>query len=229
MPTILVTAKLDAVSGLAEDAVQNSWVLSHAADSPSPGDTLDWVGPIDDFYGDISYYLSDRITRAAAGIKFNLYNITTHLAGGDHGSPIATDTGTVNGAAGSAVELPSEVAHVLTLRGSGWQGEPVEAVDGADADAAPDRPRSRRTGRLYLGPLNIAAMSDGRPIGSFLTAVENAYVAAVAQWAAVGITPRVWSRKASATYAITHIQQDNAFDTQRRRGVAATSRTTVAL
>lgn len=107
----------------------------------------------------------------------------------------------------------------------------METPDGADPGGAVDRPRQRRSGRIFLGPFNVAAMADVtdrcRPsqflIDQALERIQNL---------ALGLGNNghwvcVWSRVDGAFYRITHAQVDNAFDTQRRRGVEATVRTTV--
>lgn len=89
--------------------------------------------------------------------------------------------------------------------------------------------QARRRGRLYMGPLKGAAVntSTGFPETAMLTAfgsaIQNLLDAsqAAATWAWA-----VYSRTNNVAIEVTDAWIDNAFDIQRRRGVAATSRTT---
>lgn len=228
MPVTLATVTLQASSGLMEDACVNQWVFFHATDQPAPGDTLDLSGPLNTFYNAIGGNLANSLARTAGGILYKFFDITAHLDGSPHGSPIATDTGQLLTAAISPTDLPSEVALCMTLRGLGWDGAPVEAVDGSDAGVEPDRPRQRHSGRLYFGPLNdtVKAAGGQRPSTATLTSIRDAYVTMKNSVAAAGYSPSVWSRKDAVTRRVVAVQTDNAYDIQRRRGVAPTARAT---
>jgi hypothetical protein len=116
------------------------------------------------------------------------------------------------------------MALAITLEAIGREDAAVEASGGAS------RPKQRRTGRVYVGPLNtIASATTGtsRPtagiITHFLEAVDvlNADLISLSNGEALG----VWSRSDATVRALEAVSIDNAWDTQRRRGVAATART----
>lgn len=153
------------------------------------------------------------------------------------GSPLATSTwagGITTGLDSNS--LPAEVALCLS-----FQGLPLaatEAPDDADADSAPERPQSRRRGRVYIGPLSpsCAGGNPSRPqsgvinsllkMAKFLRNPTSGTLTAVnAEWGVI-------SRAGVGGLGFTSVDQawvDDEFDTQRRRGLKATSRTTLAL
>jgi hypothetical protein len=114
----------------------------------------------------------------------------------------------------------------MTLRAISWDTQPVEAPDGGDAGGLPDRPRSRYTGRLYLGPLasNVAftdANGLARPSVESRTLITDALKATHDEYQATGhLGVCVWSRSDAVAREITAVEVDDAFDTQRRRGAA---------
>lgn len=115
--------------------------------------------------------------------------------------------------------LPNEVACVLSYRGgSGTTG-------GGSAD-----PRKR--GRAFIGPLNpgagsftLGTDSDLRVNSGFIDSLTKA-----ADWMRDVLTDELgwlqYSRANDGFLAVTGGFVDNRFDTQRRRGLAASTRTT---
>lgn len=113
--------------------------------------------------------------------------------------------------------LPSEVALCLSFRGN--------AVSGTNM--------ARRRGRIFIGPLNTAAVESDPITGQArpVLALQNAAVQGANRLAdAMALVGMIWSiyspalRAAgsgsalSGTTDIKHAWCDNAFDTQRRRG-----------
>ena len=96
---------------------------------------------------------------------------------------------------------------------------------------------SRRRGRIYLGPLAAVAAdsSTGRPNTSFVTAIKNAaaaYLASVTTdgtftWVVhshtTGASPGTYDETGNSV-TVNQGWVDNAWDTQRRRGMAPTTR-----
>lgn len=154
------------------------------------------------------------------------------------GSPLAVETQAGMHAAINAVGLPNEVACCLSFRGD--YGLALEdAPDDSDADSAPERPRSRRRGRVFEGPFNVAAINGAAPHPP-ITALRLALLNFGERLGAIGDVPALagldmtWVVKSLATGApttseITEAYVDNAWDTQRRRGLAPTGRSTVAI
>lgn len=88
-------------------------------------------------------------------------------------------------------------------------------------------PQSRRRGRIYLGPVNTGTLDlDGRPTPARITTLRNALNALrVASAAAATWDWQVFSTRNLIGYTIANGWVDNEFDTQRRRGRLATTRT----
>lgn len=114
-------------------------------------------------------------------------------------SPIASPT------------LPAEVALCLSYHAATVAGQS----------------QARRRGRVYLGPFLQADDASGRPDNDIITMVlaQASHLLAEAN-ASVTWEWIVWSRAAAAGYEVTGGWCDDAWDTQRRRGPAPTSRTT---
>lgn len=110
--------------------------------------------------------------------------------------------------------LPSEVALVLS-----FQGERVPGIE-----------QNRRRGRIYLGPLQIGMNTSGRPTSTRITTIVNAAKALGDGIASdTGGNWVVWSGTSGVSTEVKNGWVDNAFDTQRRRGVDATSRSEFVL
>lgn len=104
-------------------------------------------------------------------------------------------------------DLPEEVAIVLSLRGA----PPVTA---------------RRRGRLYIGPLNHLAITDATttlPVRVDST-VQTALATAADGVLDAAVGWSIWSPTSSTLVPVVGGFIDNAVDTQRRRGPAASAR-----
>ena len=95
--------------------------------------------------------------------------------------------------------LPDEVALALSFEGTKAAG----------------LPQARRRGRIFVGPLNAAAATQNRPSSAFITAMVTAGTNLKANTLGIG---------AGSFVPTNNGWVDNAFDTQRRRGVLSTSR-----
>lgn len=239
MPRItLATVTLPAASGLAKDGVTNNFVLESPDDWPPSVDLGEVTMPLANFYNHVQatgsavgHYISRGISRVANGVVMKLYDITDDLGGTPHGSPFATDATTLIAAGHPVPDYPAEVACCLTLRAISWDEQPVERPDGPDAGTEDDRPRQRHTGRLYIGPLEAAAGTNGsdghvRPSPDLQTTLLDAAEYLAGELAVNGHFLQVWSRKDASVRIVTDVQVDNAFDVQRRRGIAPTVRQT---
>lgn len=184
----------------------------------------------------LSTFLASHFSRASNAHEVNLYNLDGNLDGEPHGSPVATGLWTLEDAA-SGISLPSEVTSKITLRGEDWDSVPVEAPDGPDAGTAVDRPRGRHTGGFFLPSLNVDASDTSvggisRPKATFRTAALQGVDALSLALRNGGTLPcflAVWSRSDEVLHEAVAAQMDNAWDTQRPRGVAPTLRETVDL
>lgn len=140
--------------------------------------------------------------------------------------------------AASATNLPEEVAIVATFHAT--YGSTPERIPGGPAGPEGDtRPRARLRGRIYLGPLSVAASNQpsNEPARPHIN-IQNSLVGAMARMSAnLGTDGLRWS-VFSPTKALEAADinaggaqvaagwVDNAFDTQRRRGRRSTSRIT---
>lgn len=236
----LVTVELPHLTGVKENAVQNSFAFKwDTVGAPVALDFDNLAGRLSGFFNNIQTvrkiadYLSPELLRGTDVATIRFYDVSAKLNGDPHGSPVATRPMTLAVTAGGAA-LPSECAAVVTTRAFGWAIQPVEAPD-ADVppDAKVDRPRQRYTGRFYLGPLrdNTGELAGNvfRLTADFRQDVllacsylfDNALVENW-QWS-------VWSRRNAEFKPIEACQIDNGYDTQRRRGADASQRDTIVL
>ena len=108
--------------------------------------------------------------------------------------------------------LPSEVALCLSFQGARVAGQF----------------QARRRGRIFIGPIQTTVSSAGRPDSpsrtTIVDAAEGLYddldlIASAGSWA-------VWSTVTATAIPLVDCWVDDAFDTQRSRGVAPSTRTT---
>lgn len=214
--------------GLPRDNVTNSLVFN----GPSPMVSADFdtlASIIDDFYTladgttgqTISWFINEAVSRTVpATIRF--YDLTGHLDGTPHGSPIATRTFTVGGFSGTT-HLPAEMAVAASFHG---------ALAGLLEESGATRPRARHRGRIYIGPLTTAALTpegtSNRAKVSDLcrNTITNLMAQLKADAETAGMPWHVWSRKNATIYPVVGGFVDDAFDVQRRRGERALARST---
>lgn len=242
MTDLLVTAELPLTGADAGDKVVNNFVF-HSPDAYTPGDATDLMGEVADFYKNIptggfqkpAYYLANSIDRGADMCVLKTYDITGKLGnrGPDvngkeqgpapHGSPIALQTFTMDGAGGTS-DLPPQVALCITLRARSAWTYPVEAPDAGDPGSAIDRPRARRSGRLYIGPFITTNTNGatGRPIAGLRDDLLRSCEDLQDAQAVHGYAWCVWSRQNAAVSVIERVEIDDSWDTIRsRKRVAA--------
>jgi hypothetical protein len=215
--------RLPAKSGVPKDAVQNSFCFRTADNLSANRNAVATL--LDAFYRTlpatavkkVGEYLSDTISRTAIPTVV-FYDITAHLSGSSHGSPVDTIpfAGVLPAASGSA--LPSECSVCLSF----------QHVYGSDVEFAPGaRPRARDRGRIYLGPLLQLAMDQDvttrRPKVTATCMLDIGKAASVLSGSA-DPTWCVWSRTNATALSVDQGWVDDAFDTQRRRGEAAAVR-----
>jgi len=217
MPDILATVTMPFTTGLPEDVAINTFAF---ADTNDPGLTADITDLLVDFYTfdvgglNIGNFISEVVDRNTNACKVELAEIVDAGPTVDVGPIFYTDTFTMTPAndGSGAVSLPLEVAVVNSVRNS----------DGAGSVA-------RRRGRQYIGPLDMSAINTTGPyplVASALIALLSNRSDALQAASVVADCPwSVWSRTAGTLFPIDSGFIDNEFDTQRRRGVDATART----
>lgn len=172
------------------------------------------LGLIKVFYNDLTdlqtsavkNYLSGELN--PAGTRIKIYDASDP----EPRVPILDESLGVTGPSpASTTNLPGEVAVGLSYTAAITSGVPA----------------ARRRGRIYLGPLNAGATegvanAPQRPSSVFMLNLSRA--AKGLSDGPIGTRWAVYSRRDDAFRPIVAGYVDNAFDTQRRRGVDATAR-----
>jgi len=208
---IYVQVRIPARTGINSDDAINTFVFT-GVDEPEDQATVA-AGKLWSFYNELSVGQTIRVRDFisgelnTAGTRAKIYDLSDPKPR----VPIWDQSLGVGSQTSSAASFPSEVALCLS-----YQSEPVSGVA-----------QARRRGRIYIGPLAAAtgtatAQTPVRPVAGHMTSLGAA--AKALSSGPVGTQWCVWSRKNSAFYPITHGYVDNAFDTQRRRGVDTTSK-----
>lgn len=194
-----------AASNIPADKVVNTF---HFEGAESATNTANMRDLLVDFYSDT--YLGGTIrglmpdSAVTGDWTLNIYC----LADPEPRQPRASYEGTM--AVSTSDGLPSEVALCLSYHGAPVSGES----------------QARRRGRIYLGPFTEAMNSaEGRPgSGQMDTILGAAAELLAASQASTTWEWVVYSRVADATTPVVGGWVDDAWDTQRRRGVARTER-----
>jgi len=238
----LAMVVLNSVSGNPDDRFVNDWHLHWAgAGAPGGGDFEYATEQIRYFYDEIAGGQGEAISETLSGVisrvadpkphMVRFYNI---LGGGAPSGPPAADVPfAIVGPGDESMNLPSEVAVCVTLLGTGYYSVPEFDYVNLSPAGNPTRPRSRRRGRIYLGPLNNNAI-PGDP-AAFSTDVPRvksglqADIGIATHRLAVAMDDGDWhlclySKVDDTRYDFDTGWVDDAFDTQRRRGEAKSGR-----
>lgn len=214
------TAKVQFVwnhrSGLPEDRCINTFYFHDDTGDIDAADAAVMFDRLEEFYktpvpsGSALYPFLSRALSGTYTIR--AYDLTDVLPR----APVSERVGNVGAFSGNT-NLPQEVAVCLSFQGAAKSGVP----------------QSRRRGRIYLGPLDGTALTMGASAApSVSTALKDTLAEAADRLAGYtgSIKWVVHSKYATAgddgndTF-VTNGWIDNAFDTQRRRGQAPTTRT----
>lgn len=214
MPHVFAQLRIPHRNLMPEDAVVNGFHFTGVDDT---GDMVTAIiGRLYRFFcavppgpsNSLNTFMSGELNLPGARVKFYDWGDPEPRA------PIADESPSlVQGTPVATTNLPGEVALCTSYRGPLVSG------------ALP----ARRRGRLYIGPLNTGAVSasgtaSARPSAAFRSTLSAA-TEELASESTLGCRWVVWSRVNSEATAIEYGWVDDAFDTQRRRGVAATTRT----
>lgn len=212
MPIVKVQSTLEADSGLPEDVTVNSFYFETAAlpeyENPVP------IFAVEAFYTQIATFLSVWLSGHIVHKLYEMSDPEPRIPRVQTGQDIVPGSGA----------LVNEVAVCLSFRGAYESG----------------LPNARRRGRVYIGPLAEGAQGPStpkRPSDNIRTAL---LAGAQALKGALDGTPWDWvvyspttagisPGAAGAGFPVVQAWVDDAFDTQRRRGVAPTMRTTAVI
>lgn len=160
----------------------------------------------------VSGYYSKAIDRTSGATETRWYDITGHLSGTPHGPPTAI-TFWQFGATGTDAHT-AQLAFVADYHAD---------LTGVSEFSGSTRPRSRRRGRHFHGPIASTAYSpvttspfDVKLSSAAQTDIPKAYAAFLSAVAS-GDEWCVWSRKDAALYPVIGGWVDDTFHTQRRR------------
>lgn len=206
--------RLNTLTALPEDVVTNTFHFE--AEDNSPADQQAILNAVEDFY---TATLSTGRTLAShypqqmddGPHEIRLYDLSQPKP------RVPVDSLSFTFASVPAgTGLPTECAAVLS-----FEGDKVSGI-----------PQARRRNRIYFGPLDTAdAVSSATRVNIGANLIADLLAAAEAMntalltgetWVAYSETYNIWT-------PVTTAWVDNAFDTQRRRGTDATSRTSVVI
>lgn len=222
MPVIRVNVTLKGRSGLPEDVVVNVFHCITVASAPAVA-AADFVEDLRDFYRvapeadllPVGAYLANRLgSDTIAPLGFRAYNLSDPTPR----TPILEQDGWGLPARVGSNDLPREVAGCLSFEG--------ERVSGTV--------RSRRRGRVYIGPLNTGATNSLGELstgfvaslrGAALDLGEASQASTTYAWGVYSPTTDDEGATPEASFTIIdHGWVDNAVDVQRRRGLRASER-----
>lgn len=234
MGIALCVVTLNRVSLLPADKVQNTFVIKdNTAGMSNIVDNASTVTNITDIWNTtaagasatLGSRISGAISRAANAHRIDFYDITLSLGRTSlHGAPVKSVQWTLTPAVAGSDNVPAEVAAVATLFAVGRNAASVRSGG--------TRPKSTKTGRLYIGPLAAAPLAftgnEVRFTSTFindLKTIMNKFMTALQGQPG---TPnwQVWSRSSSTTASVVGGRVDDAPDIQRRRGQVPSSSVT---
>jgi len=206
MGTVRLLVALPMVSANPKDTCVNTWHFNTTGIPDVTTHLIPILTAVKDVYTGVKGYLSNQISWSLATFKF--YD----LADAEPRAPIHLGVFNPTGTAGT-----SEAPHELALAAS-FEGLPVSG-----------QKQSRRRGRIYFGPLSTNVYLGSVFTSTMLTAASTAMAGLrTASDASAAWTWIVYSRTAPDAQREVPVARgwvDNAIDIQRRRGVAATTRT----
>lgn len=205
-------------SGLPKDAVVNTWHFRTAAGVIGPTDYDNVRDMLKDFFTK-AYTISGSATARVSSFMTNQATSGTvlvkgYILGETPGAP--PDYSSTFGLAGvgSTAPIPSEVALCVSFQAA--------LADGTN--------QRRRRNRKYIGPFSTAALgSVGRPA----TSLQNSLIAAGREMILASNASLTWdwvgySPTDAQYWVIDNGWVDNAWDSQRRRGLSGSSRVVFA-
>lgn len=223
----LVRAIMRNISGLPADNVVNDFVFDGSGSGVLPdAQPAAAANLVDHFYNSTNtngVKLGIFISRAIDRAQTHTLEVYSLAAGLPLGSPVLISPWLGPTDPPVSTGIPTECAGVLSYHAS---------LTGVMEEVGATRPKARRRGRLFIGPLNDLAIQAGTPPyrldsanGGFLQTLRQAAVKLMDDSEAVSGMPWcVWSRKDSTLRTVVGGWTDDAPDTMRSRGVKASAR-----
>lgn len=207
MAIIRATVSFESATMIPADRATNTYHFDVAGES---GSTLGLVADLlQDLYVDttavtpLTDLMSDELSAGLLGIQ--LYNLD------DPEPRVPILSRGVEFTPADAPGLPTEVSLVVSFQ----------------ADPEAGQVQARRRGRIYLPWMRESSNVLGRPSSVVIDDVAAAYTEFLANSDdAANVDWVVWSPTAEASFGVSTGWVDDAWDTQRRRGFSATTRTT---
>lgn len=204
MPTIRTVVTYPYTTGVPADVAQNN-IYFDVPDPYGTDEVTEIVNRVKAHIAAFDQCLSQLLNRAANTVRIELYNLEDPIPR----VPIWEANTTLAAVTSGRVAAPPECAVCISYRGVYLSG-----VNNA-----------RRRGRMYIGPVTTVGTDANRPDGTLITAL---IAGGEALWTPIGAGDVVWVQRSETTGATTPVVAgwvDNAWDTQRRRGYAANTRT----
>lgn len=228
---ILVDVALNRISGIPTDASHNTFIFQNEASVPTEGEMDFCEAAVKGFYNNVhspstipvAGFFAQCVSRVSNAHTMTFYGFEPGINDA-LGAPNKIINWTLQPINGNPVPYPPEVAVVLSLHANN-SGFPEHAPGGA-------RPKSRRRGRLYIGPLansvagTIGATQEQEVGQPYRDVLGGAAAALVAASMGASLPWSIWSRVNGSLSFVVGGFVDNAFDTLRSRGTDATARTT---
>ena len=244
MSNLLIKAIIPSSVSPNEDTVSNGFSVS-TLNPPSGADLTALATATEQFYTTahsgqttpLMDYMSGDLSTASNASTINIYDVSTSLSGVGIGSPVAVVPWTFSATTTGSTNLDPRLAACIAVRAN--YGSALEhgasislpSDDHAVDEGAPathtgtSRPRARKRGRYYIGPLNSFAVTQTHSAEIvWQTQFAIDVVAALAGYknALSGLTNKstlsVWSRSDAAFYSVLDYFLDESPSTQRRRG-----------
>lgn len=198
-----------AVSNISRDNISNTFCFFTLDVTPDWQNALDMI---EDLYctkasgvtNALGAYIAETINRTALLQVYRIEDTPPR-------APVAERTITLPTAIPSGSSMPAEVALACSFQGTRVSG----------------LPQARRRGRIFLGPLRVPGSGSfvSPPSGMISDVTKQFAEMKAASDASTDYQWRIWSPTDGASVLIDNGWVDNAWDTQRRRGPRATSRT----
>lgn len=211
MPVLRLQVRLPYYTNIPEDVLTNTW-----------------------------HFFSDGVTPFADAVEYlsgRLDTFYSNTYAGSQGAPyINWDAAVVHGY--NLADAPPRVPVIVPI--------PITTPNDTSSNVSPETaiclsfqgvplsgtPQARRRGRIYLGALGEAVVTDGttstfpRPFQAWVDQVLGDVETLLLDTGDAGLEWVVWSPTDSASVPVNNGWIDNSLDTQRRRGFRPTARTT---